>query len=126
MFRLEPDASFVCREQTRPDPHHRGIDFLRRCYFLDTGGNEEVELSPGFGEAIAAGHESRPQPMGRAEDRYWWIYRDKVYSTSDRLTRAAVLRLAERERVAAVTASRPRAAQHGFRRSSLLASPRAM
>ena len=36
--------------------------------------------------------------MGRAADRYWWLYCDCVYSTPDRLSRAAVLRLAEREK----------------------------
>lgn len=107
MFRVEPDAEFHCLESTRPDPHHPGIDFIERSYFLDTGrADEQVELSPGFGEAIAAGQSSRPQPMGRAENRYWWIFRDRVYSTPDRLSRAAVLRLAEGERIAAQSESR--------------------
>ena len=44
-----------------------------------------------------------------AADRYWGLFRDRVYSTPDRLSRAAVLRLvdrereAERERLAAAT-----------------------
>jgi len=98
MFRSEPGASFRTSEMTTPDPRHRGISFVDRRYFLSTGsGAPDVELSRGFGEAIAAGQESRPQPMGRAADRYWWLFRDRVYSTPDRLSRAAVLRLAERE-----------------------------
>ena len=102
MFRYEPDAAFRCTESTRPDPNHRGIGFVSRTYFLSTGGSAlDVELSPGFGEAIAAGHQSRPQPMGRARDRYWWLFRDQVFSTPDRLSRAAVLRLVEREKLAA-------------------------
>ena len=97
MFRSEPNASFLTTEETRPDPRHRGISFVERTYFLSTGtGIPNVELSRGFGEAIAAGQASRPQPMGRAADRYWWLYCDCVYSTPDRLSRAAVLRLAER------------------------------
>ena len=99
MFRSEPNASFLTTEATRPDPRHRGINFVERTYFLSTGtGGPNVELSRGFGEAIAAGQQSRPQPMGRAADRYWWLFRDRVYSTPDRLSRAAVLRLAEREK----------------------------
>ena len=99
MFRSEPGASFRTSEMTTPDPRHRGISFVDRRYFLSTGsGAPDVELSRGFGEAIAAGQESRPQPMGRAADRYWWLFRDRVYSTPDRLSRAAVLRLIERER----------------------------
>jgi hypothetical protein len=97
MFRLEPNAEFRCREEMRPDPSHRGISFVQRTYFLAPGTGPEVELSPGFGEAIAAGRSNRPQPMGRARDRYWWVFEDRVYSTPDRLTRAAVLRLAQRE-----------------------------
>lgn len=119
MFRTEPAASFRTEETTRPDRSHAGISFVERSYFLATGsGAGDVELSRGFGEAIAAGQQNRPQPMGRAADRYWWLFRDRVYSTPDRLSRAAVLRLAERERdmererVAAATsalaAARPR------------------
>lgn len=101
MFRLEPAAEFRCRERTRPDPHHPGISFIERSYFLATGREEdEIELSPGFGEAIAAGQDVRPQPMGRTANRYWWIFRDRVYSTPDRLSRAAIMRLAERDRTA--------------------------
>jgi hypothetical protein len=97
MFRLEPNAEFRCRQISRPDPQNRGMTFIARAYFLAPGTAPEVELSPGFGEAIAAGQHDRPQPMGRALDRYWWIYEDRVYSTPDRLSRAAVLRLAKRE-----------------------------
>jgi hypothetical protein len=97
MFRVEPNAEFRCREQVRPDRANRGISFLQRTYYLAPGAGPEVELSPGFGEAIAAGQAIRPQPMGRAHDRYWWVFEDRVYSTPDRLSRAAVLRLAQRE-----------------------------
>jgi hypothetical protein len=97
MFRLEPNADFRCREQMRPDPANRGISFLQRTYYLAPGTGGEVELSPGIGEAIAAGQTLRPQPMGRLEDRYWWIFEDRVYSTTERLSRAAVLRLSQRE-----------------------------
>ncbi len=101
MFRREPEAGFRIVEATRPDPRHPGISFLERSYFLATGNGPQVELSRGFGEVIAAGQRRRPQPMGRVAGRYWWLYRDSVYSTPDRLSRAAVLRLAERERPAA-------------------------
>lgn len=108
MFRSEPEADFRIVEATRPDPRHPGISFLEHRYFLATGnGGPEVELSRSFGEAIAAGQGSRPQPMGRVAERYWWLYRDDVYSTPDRLSRAAVLRLAEREQIA-VPRSAPR------------------
>ncbi len=99
MFRTEPTGSFRTDESTRPDPRHPGVSFLERTYYLSTGATAgDVELSRAFGEAIAAGQQSRPQPMGRAADRYWWLFRDRVYSTPDRLSRAAVLRLVERER----------------------------
>ena len=97
MFRLEPNAEFRCRETSRPDPGHRGMFFLERTYFLAPGMGPEIELSAAFGEAIAAGQGTSPQPMGQAHDRYWWVFEDRVYSTSDRLSRAAVLRLARRE-----------------------------
>lgn len=116
MFRSEPSAAFRTTETSRPDPNHPGISFVDRSFFLSPGpASADVELSRSFGEAIAAGQQSRPQPMGRAADRYWWLYRDRVYSTPDRLSRAAVLRLAERERevererrAAAMAAQRPR------------------
>lgn len=115
MFRREPAAEFHCRESSRPDPHHPGISFIHRTYFLSTGnGDAEVELSPGFGEAIAAGQTVHPQPMGRTEDRYWWIFRDRVYSTPDRLSRAAVLRLTEQQRIAALGEARQTASQGSF------------
>ena len=99
MFRSEPSASFHTSESTRPDPRHPGVSFIERAYFLSTSaGSPDIELSRSFGEAIAAGQRDRPQPMGRAADRYWWLFRDCVYSTPDRLSRAAVLRLAQRER----------------------------
>src|SRR6478735_7873760 len=111
MFRSEPNAAFHTSESTRPDPAHVGVSFVERSYFLRPGpGAGDVELSRGFGEAIEAGQSTRPQPMGRAADRYWWLFMDRVYSTPDRLSRAAVLRLVgqekemERERIAAATA----------------------
>ena len=124
MFRSEPNAAFHTSESTRPDPKHAGVSFIERSYFLRPGsGGGDVELSRGFGEAIAAGQATRPQPMGRAAGRYWWLFRDVVYSTPDRLSRAAVVRLAEgerdaeRERLATMTRgpipqrSRPRIAR---------------
>lgn len=127
MFRVEPHAAFRCEEAARPDPRHPGISFVQRTYVLCTGDGADVELSPGFGQAIADGQLDRPQPMGRAEGLYWWIFRDRVYSTPDRLSRAAVLRKTECER-AALTVSEIRVAapQQAFRRSSLLVSPRSM
>ena len=116
MFRLESHAGFRCAECRRPDPRHPGISFIQRSYFLATGNEDEIELSPGFGEAIAAGQHSRPQPMGRAQNRYWWIYRDLIYSTPDRLSRAAVLRLAERAGVEVATAGARIAAPERRRR----------
>lgn len=127
MFRLEQDAAFRCEDTTRPDPRHRGISFVQRTYVLSTGNGADVELSPAFGKAIAEGQLDRPQPMGRADGLYWWIFRDRVYSTPDRLSRAAVLRKAERERVALTTPElRLVAPQQAFRRSSLLVSARSM
>lgn len=108
MFRREPAAGLRIAETTRPDPRHPGISFLERSYFLTTGAGPEVELSRGFGEAIVAGQHKRPQPVGRVAGRYWWLYRDGVYSTPDRLSRATVLRLAESEHRASAARQRPR------------------
>lgn len=130
MFRLEPAADFRCAQISAPDPHHRGIEIIRRAYYLVPGADEtQRELSPGFGEAIASAQHDHPQPMGRANDRYWWIFRDRIYSTPDRLTRAAVMRLAERERIASLSSVRAArlplgSAQHAFGRSSMLVSQR--
>lgn len=123
MFRLEPNARFQCRESSRPDPRDRGIRNVEQSYFLLTGsGAEAVGLSPGFGQAIAAGLHERPQPMGRAEDRYWWIFGDRIYSTPDRLSRAAVLRLAEREQLGTQSRSWVDAVRPAFERSGALVS----
>lgn len=124
MFRLEPDAEFQCRESRPSDPRDGGFDTVERSYFLITGAGsaEAVELSPGFGQAIAAGLHERPQPMGRAEDRYWWIFGDRIYSTPDRLSRAAVLRLAECERLGTQPRSWVASARPSFERSGALAT----
>lgn len=102
MFRREPAAALRIDEATRPDPRHPGISFLERSYHLVTGdGAPDIEISRGYGEAITAGQRNRPQPIGRFAGRYWWLFHDSVYSTPERLSRGAVLRLAERERPAA-------------------------
>lgn len=99
MFRSEPSAAFRVHETTRPDRKHRGVSFVERTYFLTTGaGRREVELSRGLGEVIAAGQRRSPQPICHLADRHWWLYRGRVYSTTDRLSPAVVHRLAERER----------------------------
>lgn len=98
MLRNEPGASFRVAETTRPDPRHRGVRFVARRYFLASGGGApDVELTRDRGEAIAAGQWVRPQQIGHIVGRHWWIYRDRVYSATDRLGPAAVLRLIERE-----------------------------
>lgn len=96
MFRHEPDAELRFSETTKPHPGARGVSFVQRSYVLDTGEGPEVKLAPGFGEAIAAGQGSRPQPIGHADDRYWWAFEGRLYSTPDRLSRSAVMRLARR------------------------------
>ncbi len=97
MFRLEPNAELRYSETTKPHPGSRGVSFVQRDYVLDTGEGPEVKLAPGFGEAIAAGQGSQPQPIGEAEDRYWWAFEGRVYSTPDRLSRSAVMRMARRD-----------------------------
>lgn len=102
MFRNEPGASFRVAETTRPDPRHRGVCFVARRYFLAPGGDAvETELPRDRGETIAAGQHERPQPIGHIADRYWWMFRDRVYSCPDELTRAAVQRLIDRDTEAA-------------------------
>jgi hypothetical protein len=97
MFRLEPNAELRCSEVTKSHPGARGVSFVQRHYVLDTGDGPEVKLAPGFGEAIAAGQGSQPQPIGQAEDRYWWAFEGRVYSTPDRHSRATVMRMAHRD-----------------------------
>jgi hypothetical protein len=84
------------------------MTFISRVYFLDPGTGREVELPPGFGEAIAAGDSERPQPMGCAEGLNWWILDGRIYSTSERLTRAAVLRLVEQQEEPRIHRAPPR------------------
>lgn len=99
MFRSEPAAELRVAETKHPDPRHPGIELIERTYLLATGsGDAAVEIARDSGAAIVAGQSRRPQPIGRIGDRYWWLFRDRVYSTPDRLSRAAVLRLVERER----------------------------
>lgn len=98
MFRSEPDARFRATETSRPDPRHSGVSFVERRYFLATGpGRQEVEIAREIGEAVATGQRRRPQPLGHAAGRYWWMYRDRLFSSSDRLSRGAALRLIEGE-----------------------------
>lgn len=97
MLRLEPNAELRCDESTRPDRLHPGISFVERAYFLAPGTGPDVELSPGHGEAVAAGRGRGPQPMGFTHDRFWWAFGDCIYSTPARLSRAEVSRLAQRE-----------------------------
>lgn len=109
MFRLEPNAELRHSETSKPHPGSRGVVFVQRSYVLDTGEGPEVKLAPGYGEAIAAGQSSQPQPIGRAEDRYWWAFEGRVYSTPDRLSRASVMRLARRDEAERSTRRRPAA-----------------
>ena len=109
MFRLEPNAELRHTETAKPHPGARGVSFVQRDYVLETGDGIELRLSPGYGEAIAAGERSQPQPIGQASDRYWWAFEGRVYSTPDRLSRAAVARLARRDEAERTTRSRRRA-----------------
>jgi hypothetical protein len=97
MFRLEPNAELRCLETSKAHPGARGVAFVQRHYVLDTGAGAELRLAPGSGEVAASGQGTQPQPVGHAEDRYWWAFEGRVYSTPDRLSRTTVMRLARRD-----------------------------
>ena len=107
MFRLEPEAELRFSETTKAHPGARGVSFVQRQYVLDTGTGDELKLAPGFGEAIVAGQGSQPQPIGRSDERYWWAFEGRVYSTPDRLSRAAVMRMARRDEAERSVRTRP-------------------